>query len=114
MIATAVSPAARAESPGLWTLAWRRFRRDRLGVFSLVVVMLFLVLALASASGLVASDWGRELGVSYAPPSFVGPDAALRSGVRPIATQGPETASTTRSRAPGGNHARGTGPLTRM
>ena len=77
MIATAVPPAARAESPGLWTLAWRRFRRDRLGVFSLVVVMLFLVLALASASGLVASDWGRELGVSYAPPSFVGPDAAV-------------------------------------
>ncbi|MDB5925689.1 MAG: oppC [Betaproteobacteria bacterium] len=69
-----VLPAAvRAESPGLWTLAWRRFRRDRVGMISLVVVLLFVALTLASAVGLIASDWAKEVGVSYAPPSFVGP-----------------------------------------
>jgi len=74
------SPALRGESPGLWTLAWRRFQRDRLGVFSLAVVALFLALALASASGLIANDWGREVGVSYAPPSFAGPDEPVTGG----------------------------------
>jgi hypothetical protein len=31
----------RRESPGLWTLAWRRFCRDRVGVVSFVVVVFF-------------------------------------------------------------------------
>ena len=74
------SSALRAESPGLWTLAWRRFKRDRLGVFSLIVVAFFLALALASATGLIASDWAREVGVSYAPPAFIGPDESLTQG----------------------------------
>jgi peptide/nickel transport system permease protein len=90
MIATVVSPAARAESPGLWILAWRRFQRDRLGVLSLLVVLLFLGFALASASGLIASDWGREVGVSYAPPSFVGPDESV---LQAAATPAAETAA---------------------
>ncbi|MGZ5178081.1 MAG: hypothetical protein ACXWCW_28505, partial [Burkholderiales bacterium] len=64
-----------AESPGLWTLAWRRFRRDRVGMISLVVVLLFVALTLASAVGLIASDWAKEAGVSYAPPSFIGPES---------------------------------------
>jgi ABC-type dipeptide/oligopeptide/nickel transport system permease subunit len=59
-------------SPGLWTLAWRRLRRDRVGLASLIVVAFFFVLMLASAAGLVAADWGREVGVSYAPPGFIG------------------------------------------
>ena len=63
-----------ADSPGLWTLAWRRLRRDRVGTVSFVVVVFFVVLALASAVGLVASDWGTEAGVNYAPPGFLGPD----------------------------------------
>ena len=65
------SPAA-GESPGLWTLAWRRFRRDRVGVASFVVAVLFVAVALASAAGLVAADWAREVGAGYAPPSFMG------------------------------------------
>jgi ABC-type dipeptide/oligopeptide/nickel transport system permease subunit len=69
--ALALPAARRAESPGLWTLAWRRFGRDRLGTISLVIVLFFLVLTLASAAGLIASDWAKEVGVSYAPPSFM-------------------------------------------
>jgi peptide/nickel transport system permease protein len=29
-----------------------------------------------SASGLIAADWSREVGVNYAPPTFMGPDAS--------------------------------------
>src|SRR5215470_633356 len=65
-------PAARPhESPGLWLLAWRRLRHDRVGMISLVVVAFFLLMMAASYAGLVASDWNKEKGVSYANPSFL-------------------------------------------
>lgn len=63
------------ESPGLWVLAWRRFRRDRVGLVSLYVVLFFLALMSASAAGLIASDWAAEVGVSHARPGFIGPGA---------------------------------------
>jgi peptide/nickel transport system permease protein len=59
-------------SPGLWTLAWRRLRADRLAMVCLGIVLAFLLLMLASAAGLIAADWSREVGVNYAPPSFLG------------------------------------------
>jgi peptide/nickel transport system permease protein len=62
--------------PGVWTLAWRRLRGDRLGFGSLVVVLAYVAVMLAAAAGLVAGDWQREAGVSFAPPSFLGPDAS--------------------------------------
>jgi peptide/nickel transport system permease protein len=61
-------------SPGLWTLAWRRLRTDRVGMVSLAIVAAFVVLIVLSATGIVARDWSREVGVNYAPPSFVGAD----------------------------------------
>src|SRR6478735_5480687 len=61
-------------SPGLWTLAWRRLRNDRIGMVSLYLVAAFIVLILLSATGLIAKDWSKEVGVNYAPPSFVGAD----------------------------------------
>ena len=35
-------PPVMQESPGLWTLAWRRLRQDMVGMFSLLVVAFFL------------------------------------------------------------------------
>ncbi|MEO6566125.1 MAG: ABC transporter permease subunit [Casimicrobiaceae bacterium] len=67
---------AHTVSPGLWTLAWRRLRRDRVAMVSLAIVTAFLLLMVASALNLVASDWAREVGVNYAPPSFVESEAA--------------------------------------
>jgi oligopeptide transport system permease protein len=64
-----VSPAQ--ESPGLWTLAWRRLRQDTVGMAALVVVVFFLAMMLASFTGLIAKDWAKERGVSYANPSFL-------------------------------------------
>jgi peptide/nickel transport system permease protein len=61
----------RQESPGLWMLAWRRLRHDRVGMISLVVVAFFILLMAASYAGIVAGDWSRERGVSYANPSFM-------------------------------------------
>jgi peptide/nickel transport system permease protein len=54
-----------------WSLAWIRFRRDRVGLWSFLIVLLFLALVVASGAGLVARGWETETGVSYAPPSFI-------------------------------------------
>ena len=35
-------------SPGLWTLAWRRLKRDKVGMVSLVVVVFFLLMIAGS------------------------------------------------------------------
>jgi ABC-type dipeptide/oligopeptide/nickel transport system permease subunit len=56
----------------LWHLAWRRFVRDPVGVASAAVVLVFIALAAASAVGWLARDWSSEVGVSYAPPRFLG------------------------------------------
>jgi peptide/nickel transport system permease protein len=70
-------------SPGLWALAWRRLRADRVAMASLAVVLLFLLSVLLSGAGLVAADWENEVAVNYAPPSFIGPDPALAALARP-------------------------------
>ena len=62
-------------SPGLWVLAWRRLRADRLAMASLAVVVAYLLLIALSGSGLIAADWDREVGANYAPPTFVGASA---------------------------------------
>ena len=66
--------APHAVSPGLWALAWRRLRADKVAMVSLTIVAAFLLLMVLSGTGLIAKDWSREVGVNYAPPSFVGPD----------------------------------------
>jgi peptide/nickel transport system permease protein len=62
-------------SPGLWALTWRRLRGDRVAMFALVIVALYLVSIALSGSGLIAADWNQEVGVSYAPPTFLGAQA---------------------------------------
>ena len=58
---------------GVWSAAARRFRSDRVGMASLVIVVLFLLLVLAAGAGLVGADWQVERGVANAPPTFMGP-----------------------------------------
>ena len=64
-------------SPGLWTLAWRRLRTDGVAMVSLALVALFVAMMILSGTGIVAKDWAREIGMNYAPPTFVGADAPL-------------------------------------
>lgn len=68
-------------SEGLWALTWKRLKADRLAMFSLGIVVLFLGLLVFSASGFVASDWSKEVGVHYAPPDFIGEQTGYTSDV---------------------------------
>ena len=76
-------------SAGLWTLAWRRLRVDRVAMAALAVVLAFLLMLALSLGGLVAADWEREVGVNYAPPGFVGAAAATASAQGAIAVLPP-------------------------
>ena len=67
-----------AVSPGLWALAWRRLRADKVAMIALGIVAAFMLILILSASGLIAADWEQETGISYAPPGFVGADAASK------------------------------------
>ncbi len=61
-------------SAGLWRLAMRRLRADKIAIASLIVVLFYLVVLLLSFTGVIASDWNKEVAVSYAPPTFIGAD----------------------------------------
>jgi peptide/nickel transport system permease protein len=69
-------------SPGLWALAWRRLRADRIAMVALAVVAWFLLTLLLSATGFIAKDWDAEVGVNYAPPTFMGAQSAEERGVQ--------------------------------
>jgi len=80
---------------GVWALAWKRFRRDRLGFFSLLVVLVYTAVMVAAAAGVLARDWNSEAGVSFAPPTFLGPEEAdspqlakAAEGGQPVADYG--------------------------
>lgn len=79
------------ESPGLWALAWRRLRADRLAMTALVVVAAFLLMLLLSASGLIVADWEDEVAVNYAPPTFL----LDRGAAQPQVPQAPGMAGAT-------------------
>jgi peptide/nickel transport system permease protein len=70
-------------SPGLWVLAWRRLRADTVAMVALAIVVAYLVTLALSATGLVASNWADEVGVNYAPPTFMGPQSAAERGAAP-------------------------------
>lgn len=77
---------AQQKSEGVWHAAWRRFKADRVGLASLIVVFGFLLLIALSASGIVAKNWQGEVGVPNAPPGFMGPAKPQAAG----AIEGPK------------------------
>ena len=72
---------AQQQSEGVWHAAWRRFKTDRVGFVSMLIVAVFLLVILLAALGLVAKEWQRELGVPNAPPTLLGPAAAQAKSV---------------------------------
>jgi peptide/nickel transport system permease protein len=72
--------AAAVKSQGVWSLAWKRLKADRVGMVSLWIVAAFMVLVVLAAADLVAGGWQKEIGVPNAPPHLVGPKPAEAVG----------------------------------
>ena len=56
-------------SKSLWQHAFHSIIKDKLSCIALITVAVYFILALLTFAGLVASDWGAEVGPSYAEPS---------------------------------------------
>ncbi len=56
-------------SKSLWGHAWDSLVSDKLTVVCMSIVFFYALVALLSATGLIVSDWSKEVGPSYAPPS---------------------------------------------
>lgn len=78
-------------SPGLWALAWRRLRADKVAMLSLAVVAAFLLMLALSSSGLIVADWEDEVAVSYAPPGFAAGPASRAAVLQAAADNGEAT-----------------------
>jgi len=76
MSAITMMPREHEVSPGLWALAWRRLKADGVGMFSLVIVAVFVAMMIASSLGFIAGDWSKEIGINYAPPTWFKDDVA--------------------------------------
>jgi len=81
------------DSAGLWMLAWRRLKADRIAMAALAVVGAFLLLLAASASGLVAGDWEEEVAANYAPPAFAAPSVPAAPATSDAGSAGPPPAN---------------------
>jgi oligopeptide transport system permease protein len=66
-----VAEPARDDSAGPWRAALGRLRNDRTGMVCAAVVAAYLLMMILTATGLVAGDWSKEVGVSYANPAFL-------------------------------------------
>jgi len=80
---TALQPAGQRRADDVWRAAWRRFRTDRVGLVSLLVVLAYAVLIALTASGAVGRNWQDEVAQPDAPPSFLGAAAAQAARAAP-------------------------------
>lgn len=75
-----------SRSQGLWALAWHRLRADRVAMVALVIVAAYLLMLVLSVTGLVAKNWDQEIGVNYAPPTFMGVETDAQRGFSAVTT----------------------------
>ena len=80
LLSTLPEPPPMRRADGVWRSAWRRFRRDGVGMVSLAVVLAYALLIACTGSGLVARHWQEEMGVPDAPPAFLGAAAREAPG----------------------------------
>ncbi|KEC86509.1 MULTISPECIES: ABC transporter permease [Acinetobacter] len=73
-------------SPGLWRLAMRRLKADRIAMLSLLVLLCYFIILVLSMTGVIASNWNKEVAVSYAPPTFIGADQNTQDSAKNAAT----------------------------
>ncbi|WP_283148574.1 ABC transporter permease [Silvimonas soli] len=60
---------------GFWALGWRRLKRDRVAMVSLIVVGAFLAVAVAGWFNIIGDGWRKEVAIPYAPPSWLAQSA---------------------------------------
>lgn len=58
------------QSKSLWVHAWETLTRDKFAVAALIIVGLYALIAFLSATGLIASEWAKEIGEGYMAPSL--------------------------------------------
>jgi peptide/nickel transport system permease protein len=68
LAATALADMPKGRS--LWKDAWKRLRKDRVAMISIVVCLLYGLVALLAKFELIASPWDRVVGTKYQAPSF--------------------------------------------
>ena len=72
---------AKGSHQSLWLDALKRLSRDKLALSALVIVLIYALVAILSAMGLVAGNWAQEVGESYSPPPLrTSPIALLQRG----------------------------------
>lgn len=54
----------------LWKDSAKRLLSDKTAMVSLVIVIIYTMIALLSSMGLIAADWAKEVGASNLPPSL--------------------------------------------
>lgn len=69
-VATEIVPVTASAGRSLWYDAWLRFKRNRLAMVMLVIVLLYVGIALAVAMGWLAADWKQEVGPDYTKPTW--------------------------------------------
>ena len=52
----------------LWKDSFNRLTKDKTALLALVIVLVYALVAMLSATGLIASDWAKEVGGSNIPP----------------------------------------------
>jgi len=57
------------KSKSLWIHAIKTLMKDKMAVISFVVIMIYVIMAILSATGILAADWSKEVGPSYASPT---------------------------------------------
>ncbi len=54
----------------LWKDSFKQLARDKISLISLLIVLFYALVAILSATGIIAADWSKEVGGSNLPPSF--------------------------------------------
>ncbi len=57
------------QSKSLWRHAFEQLCKDKLALASLIVVVVYAIVAILVACGVLAADWEKSVGPSYNPPS---------------------------------------------
>lgn len=64
-----VKQKTKKSSTSLWGHAFNTIVKDKLACVSLIIVVFYFLVALLTFLGVIAADWGLEIGPSYAAPS---------------------------------------------